>query len=370
MTTSDRIAIGIVGVCGGYGRGRMLAEVLQRNPAVHVRALCDIDRDGLLAANQSLGVDELYFDYNQMLDQSRLDAVVIATPMNLHVPQSIAALQRGLHVLCEVTAAVNVDECRDLVAACNASSAVYMMAENLNYSRQVVAVREYVRRGAFGIPYYAEGGFIADAKGLAELTPWRRRWQLGVNGNPYITHNLGPILQWLPGDRITSLCCTGAGTRYQDPRGDTYESEATCTMLCRTAKGNQIVIRSDFLSNRPGTGAYNDLQGTDGCYLSPRIPDEPHRIWLKSRSETRAWENLDDIADEVLPPIWHNAVPDGPAGAYDGMMLADFVDTVRQRIPNPIDIHEAMDQTLPGLISQLSIANGGAWLDVPDSRTW
>ncbi len=52
------------------------------------------------------------------------------------------------------------------------------------------------------------------------------------------------------------------------------------------------------------------------------------------------------------------------------MMLADFVDTVRQRIPNPIGIHEAMDQTLPGLISQLSIANGGAWLDVPDSRAW
>ncbi len=275
MTTSDNIAIGIVGVCGGYGRGRMLAEVLQRNPAVRVQALCDIDQDGLVRANQTLGVDELYVDYGRMLDQSRLDAVVIATPMNLHVPQSVAALRRGLHVLCEVTAAVSIDECRELVAVCKESPAVYMMAENLNYSRQVVAVREFVRRGAFGTPYYAEGGFISDAKELAELTPWRRRWQLGVNGNPYITHNLGPMLQWLPGDRIESLCCAGAGTRYHDPRGDAYESEATCTMLCRTAHGNQIVIRNDFLSNRPGIGAYNDLQGTDGCYLSPASPTNP-----------------------------------------------------------------------------------------------
>jgi hypothetical protein len=38
--------------------------------------------------------------------------------------------------------------------------------------------------------------------------------------------------------------------------------------------------------------------------------------------------------------------------------------------PCPIGIHEAMDMTLPGLISQKSILEGGAWMAVPDSRQW
>jgi len=43
---------------------------------------------------------------------------------------------------------------------------------------------------------------------------------------------------------------------------------------------------------------------------------------------------------------------------------------VQGKCPNPIDIHAAMDMTLPGLISQQSIKEDGRWIDVPDSREW
>jgi hypothetical protein len=223
---------------------------------------------------------------------------------------------------------------------------------------------------------------VGDAKELALLTPWRRRWQLGINGIPCITHNLGPMLQWMPGERVESVCCTGAGFHYTDPDGVPYEAEATCTMLGRTTSGRQVVIRNDFLSNRPPVGVYNDLQGTDGSYASPRSPDDPgrgwaeqdphefHRIWLKSRSATPKWEDLDRIAGDVLPEAWKTREPDGPSGTYDSLMLEDFLSAIRGETPVPIGIHEALDMTLPGLASQHSIANGGEWTDVPDSRSW
>ena len=47
-----------------------------------------------------------------------------------------------------------------------------------------------------------------------------------------------------------------------------------------------------------------------------------------------------------------------------------FVDAVANGHAPAVGIHEAMDMTLPGLISQQSIAEGGKWLDVPDSREW
>ena len=54
--------------------------------------------------------------------------------MHLHAGQSAAALEAGLHVLSEVTAAVDLEQCRRLVRAAQRSSGLYMMAENCNYT--------------------------------------------------------------------------------------------------------------------------------------------------------------------------------------------------------------------------------------------
>ena len=80
-------------------------------------------------------------------DGTGFDAVFIATPMHLHVPQTIAALDRGIHVLCEVTAATSIEQCRELAAACARNSAVYMLGENVNFMREIMAVRGMVEQG-------------------------------------------------------------------------------------------------------------------------------------------------------------------------------------------------------------------------------
>lgn len=370
MSVLNRLNIGIVGVCGGYGRGGHMAPVLNSVAPVRVHALCDVDRERLDKANEQLKVGEVYYSMEEMLTRSDLDAVFLATPMHLHAPQAVMALRRGLHVLCEVTAATDVQQCRDLVAAAKASQAVYMMAENYNYQRPVAAVREMVRRGLFGEVYYAEGGYVADIKGLAELTPWRRKWQAGINGITYITHNLGPMLQWMPSQRVTAVSCIGAGRRYVDPRGLPYEAEAACSMLGRTSGGGQVLIRSDFLSNRPGIGVYNDLQGTDGCYESPRHGGEPHRVWLKSLSESPTWTDLATIEGKYLPESMSKALAENPHWGPDHFQVAEFVSAIQGKGPHPLDVHESMDLTLPGLMSQLSADAAGAWMDVPDTRTW
>jgi hypothetical protein len=48
----------------------------------------------------------------------------------------------------------------------------------------------------------------------------------------------------------------------------------------------------------------------------------------------------------------------------------DFVNAIEGKAPCPIGIHEAMDMTLPGLVSQQSILEDGRWMSVPDSREW
>lgn len=361
-----------VGLVGAVGRGRSFAVGFEANGA-RIHAVCDVRADELERCARRLGADEKYTDYAEMLEKSDLDAVLIGTPMHLHVPQCIMALEKDLHVLSEVPAGVSVGECRDLVEACQRSGGIYMMAENYTYIRANVLVKELVRQGLFGQVYYAEGEYLHELKSLNEQTPWRRKWQTGIDGVTYGTHSLGPILQWMQGDRVLRVCCEGTGRHYRDPRGDPYHQD-TSVMLCKTAKGALIKIRVDMVSDRPHAMTNYQLQGTDGAYESSRGgPGDADKVWLRALSEEMKWHDLDSVTEKYMPQMWRNPPPEALRAGHGGgdyFEVLEFLNAIRGAAPCPVGIHEAMDMTLPGLVSQESIAQDGAWLAVPDSREW
>ena len=366
----ERIKLGIVGACG---RGSTFKNVCDAIEEIDIHAICDTNAEALQSSKDLFGAKEAYVDYEEMLDKSDLDAVLISTPMQFHVPQSIAALKREIHVLSEVTAGISIEECQELVKTCNSSKAVYMMGENYVYMKPNQIVKELVQQGLFGTPYYAEGEYIHEVKELAEKTPWRRFWQMGKDGITYCTHSLGPILQWMPGDRVTRVCCEGTGLRPLDPEGKEF-AQFSSTMLCKTEKGALIKIRVDLLSDRPHGPTNYQLQGTDGCYESSRGGKwDKNKVWLREINPEYRWNDLSELEDKYLPANWREksetAMKAGHGGG-DYFELLDFVDTIQGKCPCPIGIHEAMDMTLPGLVSQQSIKEDGKWLSVPNSRDW
>ncbi|MCX7705702.1 MAG: Gfo/Idh/MocA family oxidoreductase [bacterium] len=362
-----------IGIAGSCGRGMSFKIACEASGVLKIHAVCDINEEKLEESRITLGAEEKYTDYYEMLEKSDIQAVIIGTPMPFHAPQAIAALNKNIHVLSEVPAGVSIEECKQLVLAARRSKAVYMMAENYTYIKANVIVKEIVKRGLFGEPYYAEGEYIHELKQLNEITKWRRKWQTGINGITYGTHSLGPILQWMYPDRVVSVCCAGSGHHYKDPRGNYYENEDSCVMLCKMKSGSLVKIRVDMLSDRPHAMTNYQLQGTKGCYESARAPEEKHRIWLKDLCKDMKWMDLDDLEKEFLPEDWKKqqemAMKTGHGGG-DYIEVMDFVDAILGRKSCPIGIDEAMDMTLPGLVSQQSIIEGSKWLDVPDSRQW
>lgn len=369
----ERLKVGIVGAAG---RGKSFFTPFIHNPRTQIEAICDIREEELRKTAEEIEVSGVYTDYEEMLEKSDLDIILIGTPMPLHVPQAVMALGKGIHVMSEVPGAVSIKQAKELVEACKKSSGRYMMAENYCYMRPNVLVKEIAKAGLFGEMYFAEGEYIHELKGLNEITKWRRSWQTGINGCTYPTHSLGPILQWT-GDRAVSVSCTGSGHHYQDPRGDFYENEDTTIMLCRMSRGGLVKIRLDMLSNRPHNMTYYALQGTTGCYEAARgLGDEP-KIWLRSESKSDAgemeWMPLASLEERFLPERWLHPSKDvleSGHGGGDYMEIDDFVEAIVNDKPIAVGIHEAMDMTLPGLISQESISNQSAWLEVPDSREW
>ena len=155
-------------------------------PLCQFTAAFDPEPSALAAAADALKLDldrQGFVDYSAMLDSGMIDAVLIGSPMQFHAQQTIAALEKGLHVLCEVTAAVTMDECRAVVLAARRSSAQYMMAENYCYAGFTRYISDLVKRGLFGELHYAEAEYMIHAK--VRSTEWRRQWMVGRRGITY-----------------------------------------------------------------------------------------------------------------------------------------------------------------------------------------
>jgi predicted dehydrogenase len=361
----NELKVGIVGAPRGSGFVRAIQTVSETSLA----ALCDIREDVLNERADQFGVEHRYTEYEEMAD-SDLDIIVVATPMPLHVPQAVMALERGKHVLTEVPAATDLEQCWQLLQAVKKSGCKYMMAENYTYMKPNVLVREMAHRGLFGEVYFGEGEYIHELKGLNEITKWRRKWQTGRNGCTYPTHSLGPVMQWFQ-DRVATISCIGSGHHYEDPRGDLYENEDSTTMICKMTRGGQINVRLDMLSDRPHNLTYYSLQGTGGCYEAPRGFGDSPKIWLKDRHKELQWHSLWDFEEEFMPEMWRNPPEEALKAGHGGgdyFEIREFVDCIVKDAKPPVDIYDALDMTVPGLVSEESINKGGVPVPVPDFR--
>lgn len=369
MTTDRPIRLGIVGV---GNRGADFAALLRSlgKHAVEVTAVCDTEEAALSRTVEHFPKAATFASLNSLLDADAAEAVLVSTPMPLHAPMSVACLERGVHVLCEVPAAVSVDEARALVRATEASDAIYAMAENYIFSTPNRMVRALAHAGCFGEIYWVRGAYLHELREMNEETPWRRTWQTGVRGITYPTHSIGPLLDWNGGDRITKVACAGSGSHHVDPRGEPYHDD-TATLFGRLASGGLAEVRLDMVSDRPHAMDQYELQGTDGAYECPRGSEG--RVWLRELDPAPRWRPLAEAFEEVrvargLPPL-EPVPPDTGHGGGDYFVLRDFVAAIRDRREPETDVHRALDLTLPGLLSTRALEEA-RWVDVPDSRTW
>ena len=362
----NKLKVGIVGA----PRGQSFIRSFQAIEETDVIAICDLNIDVVEGVASQFNIDQKYTEFEEMI-QSDLDIVVVSTPMPLHAPQSTLALQEGKHVISEVPAATDLQQCWELAKSVENSKKKYMMAENYVYTRENILIRELAMQGLFGDIYFGEGQYIHELKSLNEITKWRRKWQTGRNGCTYSTHSLGPVLQWFE-DRVCTVSCFGSGHHYEDSEGKQYENEDTISMICKTTRGGLVEIRVDMLSDRPALGQYYSLQGTKGCYEAARgLGDQP-KIWLAEHSDQIAWQSLSDFEEQYMPEIWRNpsmeALQAGHGGG-DYLEVREFVDSIINDTKSPIDIYESLDMTVPGLVSEVSINRESIPVEVPDFRS-
>ena len=147
----EKIRLGIIG-CGDRGTG-LMKTLLSMPEEFEVVAICDVLDFRLEKAGKMGGSTRIrqYKDYRKLLDDKQVQAVLIATPLNLHYINAVDSLAAGKHVYLEKAMTYNSSQAIDLVKkAGQHSNLVFQVGHQYRYTPLYFKVKEMIEKGYLG----------------------------------------------------------------------------------------------------------------------------------------------------------------------------------------------------------------------------
>lgn len=384
-----------VGYIGLGRRGMaMLKDCFAQMSDVQVVAVCDVAEKKNLAARDLLlemgrPAPSLYTDYRDMLKNETLDAAVIMTGWNDRLEMAMDAMDAGLYTAIEVGCAYDISQCYALIETYERTKSPVMMLENGCYDRREMAAIAMARKGAFGRIVQCVGGYRHDLRredllkqnkdGTYDVDHYRMTEYVYRNCDQYPTHELGPISKLLKlnrGNRMLSLrsITTGAVGLHEYARDHLPEDHPfyntpvaqsdIVTTFIECSNGEQIMLTLDTTLPRPFYCRDFSVRGTKGMCI-----ESSGKVctWFMD-GQPKAFNNEAQWLEENDHPL-HREYRQQVRGGHDGidwLTTRAFIESVKRGIEPPIDAYDTALWLSIAPLSEMSIAQGGAAVPVPD----
>ena len=393
----EKVRFGVIGL-GDRGYGLLRDQLVVLNDILEVVAVCDVFEDRVkqavdLVVEKNGNTPKGYLDFEELLDDENVEAVLVATGWEWHNDVAIRSMEKKKAVALEVGGAFDVKELWDLVDAYERTKTPIMLLENCCFDWAEMTVTSMVRDGIFGKIVHCAGAYAHDLRWLL-ATAWKHRNYrlddyLKRNCENYPTHELGPIAKVLDinrGNRMISLvsvasCASGleeyikdhpeidentAGLRIK--QGDIVNTIITC------ANGETISLRLDTTLPRYYSREFT-VRGTKGMYEW-----NPNMVFLDGDNET-GYNNfgkgnsndkintLTKYEAKYLPRLWDQITYEQRCNGHTGpdkLEFQVFVDCLRNGEEMPIDVYDTAAWMSITCLSEQSIALGGAPVTIPD----
>lgn len=154
----DAIRVGVIGA-GGIG-SQVHIPAYKALPGVEIVAVADANLERAQQVAKQNGIPHAYADYRDLLAQDGISVVSVCSPNAFHAPQSIAALEAGVNVLCEKPMAIRMDDAYAMVEAARRTGKLLMIGLTNRFRADFQAMRQYVRDGLLGDIYYIKAGWM------------------------------------------------------------------------------------------------------------------------------------------------------------------------------------------------------------------
>ena len=168
------ISVGVIG-CGHWGPNHI--RIFSQSAFSKVLMCADLDEQRLSAIRALYPAITFTRNYKDILNNSSIDAVVIAVPTNFHFELTKEALEAGKHVLCEKPLSLDPQECLVLEDVARQKNKVLMVGHIFVFNQGIVKMREYIQARELGTIHYAHsehtnlGPFRYDVNAMWDLAP-------------------------------------------------------------------------------------------------------------------------------------------------------------------------------------------------------
>ncbi len=215
-TQSKPVTAAVIGL--GMGRGHL--NGLLADSRVKVVGACDktperIDR--VRNQHPELPKDLFYDDYQQMIDKTAPQAVVIALPNVLHHPVTMYALKAGCHVLGEKPMAMNVAEAKEMAETARKLKRTLMINFSYRFKPTTIAMEKAIASGQLGEIYFANTGWLRQ-NGIPRGVGWFYKKKM-AGGGPLIDLGVHRIdLAWYLMGRPKVASVSGTTFQHFGPK--------------------------------------------------------------------------------------------------------------------------------------------------------
>jgi predicted dehydrogenase len=369
-SAGDRVRLGVIGT---GDRGRALMRNIAKTRNCTVAAVCDVYAPNLAKGREIAGASVPAFaDHRAMLDAGGLDAVVIATPLNLHARHTIDGFDAGLHVWCEKAMARTIADCGTMVSKSKAAGKVLQIGHQRMFHPTYLNALKRVKAGEIGTVTQIRASWHRN-------NSWRRKVPAGaddrhINWRLYrdssaglmtelATHQL-QVGNWFLDAVPTRVIGSGSICFWKDGR-EVYDHVA---LIYEYSGGRKLIYTS--LLNNARYGCEEQIQGSTGT-----IEPELGRIYAEVPPKVLALQRMrQDVArghKRTVPIGGATWFPELPVttpgeslgwGEYDETMLQfeGFAEAVRAGKPLPGLLAQAYQASVASLLGEQAMDRGQA----------
>ena len=203
---TDKVGVAVVGV--GFVGGQAHAPSFKKIEGSELVALGATTERRVKPLAESFGV-KYYLDYEKLLEDPRVQAVVLAVPTPMHYDLAMKAIKSGKHVLCEMPLAPVIEQIRELQKAADDSGVILMPVLQFRFAPIYVKTKEMIESGTIGKPIAIHFREFIPAMSLAEQWPkgsWA--WDIEKSGGyPDFTLSVWSLdmIPWMFGSKIEDV---------------------------------------------------------------------------------------------------------------------------------------------------------------------
>lgn len=250
---------------GGIAVGKHLKGYSEVRGVDNV-AVCDPDMDAARKAADEYGIPRVYADYEEMLENEKLDLISVCTPNFLHAPITLKALEKGINVHCEKPIALNSAEAQKMVDAKNRYDKKLMVALNNRFAESSLFVKNITSGGIVGEVYHVKCGWRR-RRGIPGIGGWFTNKKLS-GGGPLIdlgVHFLDLVMYFTGYPDPVSV--TGrVYSKFNDTTDSkgVFDVEDLAVGFVTLENNATVALEFSWASNIEDEGQYYELLGTKG----------------------------------------------------------------------------------------------------------